>query len=117
MGRRAPVPGDKVVDGRWAANMKLGGRGYRYTVMVGGRERLLWRDENRWYVEMKVPDGGPALLSPRGYRARGRRCRVEVRFSLMKGVPSSRRQSAIATEAADGRMGVMRHRYGICSTK
>ena len=50
-------------DGRWAANMKLGGRGYRYTIMVGGRERLLWRDENRWYVEMKVPDGGPALLS------------------------------------------------------
>ena len=31
--------------------------------MVGGRERLLWRDENRWYVEMKVLDGGPALLS------------------------------------------------------
>ena len=38
-GRRFSV--DKVVDGRWAANMKLGGRGYRYTVMVGGRERLL----------------------------------------------------------------------------
>ena len=60
-GRRFPI--DRVVDGRWAANMKLGGRGYRYTVMVGGRERLLWRDENRWYVEMKVLDGGPALLS------------------------------------------------------
>lgn len=61
-GRRFGV--DRVIDGRWASNMKLGGTGYRYTVMVGGKERFLWRDGERWYVERIVPDAEITLVEP-----------------------------------------------------
>lgn len=34
-----------------AASTKVGGCGMRYTVMVEGHERYLFRDEDRWFVE------------------------------------------------------------------
>lgn len=54
-GRRFPI--DRVSEVRRCASMKVGGRGLRYTVEVGGRARHLWRDEGGWYVERIVHDG------------------------------------------------------------
>lgn len=46
---------DRVKDCRRAASLKAGGAGFRYTVMVCGKERFLYYEENyRWFVEAKV---------------------------------------------------------------
>lgn len=37
-----------------AASLKVGGRGTRYTVMIEGRERYLFDDEGKWFVEEEV---------------------------------------------------------------
>lgn len=37
-----------------AAATKVGGTGIRYTVMVKGKERYLFRDEDRWFVEANM---------------------------------------------------------------
>ena len=34
-----------------AASTKVGGCGLRYTVRIEGKERYLFRDEDRWFVE------------------------------------------------------------------
>jgi hypothetical protein len=34
-----------------AASMKVGGCGIRYTVVIDGKERFLFREEDRWFVE------------------------------------------------------------------
>lgn len=36
-----------------AASLKVGGRGMRYTVMIEGKERYLFDEDGRWFVEGK----------------------------------------------------------------
>lgn len=36
-----------------AASTKVGGCGIRYTVVIEGKERYIFRDEDRWFVEGK----------------------------------------------------------------
>lgn len=42
---------DKVLDKRRAASLKAGGSGIRYLCRIRGKERFLFYDEPRWYVE------------------------------------------------------------------
>ena len=44
---------DRVLDVRRAASLKAGGFGLRYTVMIQGRQRYIWLEEKRWFVEPK----------------------------------------------------------------
>lgn len=44
---------DRVLDVRPAASLKAGGAGIRYTVRIRGKERYLWKEEERWFVEAK----------------------------------------------------------------
>ncbi|MFI3250534.1 MAG: hypothetical protein R3Y07_06185 [Eubacteriales bacterium] len=44
---------DKVLDRRPAASTKVGGCGMRYTVRIQGKERYLFEEEGRWFVEGK----------------------------------------------------------------
>lgn len=44
---------DKVIDYRPCASLKAGGAGIRYTCMIQGREKYVWLEENRWFVEAK----------------------------------------------------------------
>lgn len=44
---------DRVLDVRPTASLKAGGAGIRYTCRIRGREKYLWREENRWFVEAK----------------------------------------------------------------
>lgn len=37
-----------------AASLKIGGRGIRYTVMIEGREKYLFEEMGRWFVEGKA---------------------------------------------------------------
>ena len=43
----------KVVDIRRKASTRAGGFGDRYTVIINNRERYIFMDENRWYIERK----------------------------------------------------------------
>lgn len=45
---------DRVLDVRRAASLKAGGIGIRYTCRILGKERYLYLDEDKWYVN--VPD-------------------------------------------------------------
>ena len=45
---------DRVLDVRRAASFKAGGIGIRYTCRILGKERYLYLDEDKWYVN--VPD-------------------------------------------------------------
>ena len=36
-----------------ASSLKVGGRGMRYTVVMQGRERYLFEENGRWFVERK----------------------------------------------------------------
>jgi hypothetical protein len=45
---------DKVLDSRQAASLKAGGQGIRYTVKILGKEKYLWFEEPKWFVEAKV---------------------------------------------------------------
>ncbi|MBS4961081.1 MAG: hypothetical protein KHZ62_09770 [Clostridiales bacterium] len=42
---------EKVLDIRRAASLKAGGQGMRYTCRMKGKERFLFFDETRWFVE------------------------------------------------------------------
>lgn len=44
---------DRVLDVRKRASLKAGGSGLRYTVRILGRERYLYLEENRWFVEVE----------------------------------------------------------------
>lgn len=44
---------DKVLDIRRAASLKAGGVGMRYTCKIAGRERYLFLEEDKWFVEGK----------------------------------------------------------------
>ena len=46
---------DKVLDIRPAASLKAGGAGIRYTCRINQQESFLFLEENRWFVEEKVP--------------------------------------------------------------
>lgn len=61
-GRVFPV--DKVKGRQYAASMRVGGHGMRYTVRMGGKDRFIWLDDEGWYVERIVHDGIVSLVSP-----------------------------------------------------
>lgn len=44
---------DRVLDVRPAASLRAGGSGIRYLCRIKGRERFIWLEENRWFVETK----------------------------------------------------------------
>lgn len=46
---------DKVTDIRRAASLKAGGQGMRYKCRINGRETYLWLEEDKWFVEGKLP--------------------------------------------------------------
>ena len=48
---------DRVLDCKKAASQKAGGIGDRFTIRVQGRERYLWFENPRWFVE------APALMN------------------------------------------------------
>ncbi|WP_330601097.1 hypothetical protein [Caproicibacter fermentans] len=48
---------DRVLDVRPAASLKAGGAGIRYTCRIQGREKYLWREQDRWFVESKQNAG------------------------------------------------------------
>ena len=52
-GRKFPI--DKVTDVRFAASLKAGGAGIRYTCQIGGNERYLFLEDQRWFVDAKQP--------------------------------------------------------------
>ena len=52
-GRKFPI--DKVTDVRFAASLKAGGAGIRYTCQIGGNERYLFLEDLRWFVDAKQP--------------------------------------------------------------
>ena len=43
----------RVLDVRPAASLKAGGAGIRYTCLISGREKYLFFEEDRWFVEAK----------------------------------------------------------------
>ncbi len=50
-GRTFPI--DRVTDVRYAASLKAGGAGIRYTCRICGKERYLFLEEQRWFVDAK----------------------------------------------------------------
>ena len=44
---------DRVTDIRYAASLKAGGAGIRYTCRIMGAQRYLFLEENRWFVDAK----------------------------------------------------------------
>ncbi|PKM87495.1 MAG: hypothetical protein CVU43_22140 [Chloroflexi bacterium HGW-Chloroflexi-5] len=46
---------DRVIDVRPGASIPAGGLGIKYTCKIAGRERLLFYEEPRWFVEAKSP--------------------------------------------------------------
>ena len=54
-GRRFAI--DKVTERRRAAATKVGGTGIRYTIWIRGKERKLFEDDDRWFVEEIIRPG------------------------------------------------------------
>ena len=44
---------DRITDIRYAASLKAGGAGIRYTCRISGKERYLFLENNRWFVDSK----------------------------------------------------------------
>ncbi len=42
---------DKILDIRYAASMREGGVGIRYSCRVSGKQRYLFLEDNRWFVD------------------------------------------------------------------
>lgn len=42
---------EQITDVRFAASVKTGGSGIRYTVRIKTHERYLFLEENRWFIE------------------------------------------------------------------
>lgn len=42
---------DKISDVRYASSLKAGGAGIRFTCSILGKERFLFLEENRWFVD------------------------------------------------------------------
>ena len=52
-GKRYPI--DRIRKCQRASSLKAGGAGIRYTVVIGGKDRYLFYEENyRWFVEAKT---------------------------------------------------------------
>ena len=43
---------DKVLHVARKASLKTGGSGICYTIMIDGQEKYLFRDEDKWYMEV-----------------------------------------------------------------
>ena len=48
-GRRFEI--DRVTDVRYAASLKAGGAGIRYTCRIRSCEKYIFLEENRWFIE------------------------------------------------------------------
>ena len=48
-------PIDRVLHITPAASLKVGGHGIRYTVVIANKERYLFCEDGRWFVEAKTP--------------------------------------------------------------
>ena len=48
-GRRFDI--DRITDVRYAASLKAGGAGIRYTCRIKSHEKYLFLEENRWFIE------------------------------------------------------------------
>ena len=48
-GRQFPI--DRVTDVRYAASLKAGGVGIRYTCRIQSHEKYIFLEENRWFIE------------------------------------------------------------------
>ena len=46
---------DRVLHITPAASLKVGGCGTRYTVMIEGKQRDLYDEDGKWFVEKEVP--------------------------------------------------------------
>ena len=44
---------DRILDVRRAASLKAGSLGIRYTVRIQNKERYLFLDDDKWFVEAK----------------------------------------------------------------
>lgn len=44
---------DKILDERRAASLKAGGQGIRYLCQIHGKERFLFYEKPKWFVEVK----------------------------------------------------------------
>lgn len=44
---------DRILDIRHAASLKAGGCGIRYTCRIKGKERYLFLEDERWFIEAK----------------------------------------------------------------
>lgn len=44
---------DKILDERRAASLKAGGQGIRYLCRIHGKERYLFYEKPKWFVEVK----------------------------------------------------------------
>lgn len=44
---------DRVTDIRYAASLKAGGAGIRYTCRIAGQEKYIFLENNRWFVDSK----------------------------------------------------------------
>ena len=42
---------ERVIDVRYAASLKAGGAGIRYTCRIKTHEKYLFLEENRWFIE------------------------------------------------------------------
>lgn len=56
---------DRVIDAIRRASTRVGGTGIRYLVAMNGREKYLYFEDPRWFVEEVVPDEPPAQGTPR----------------------------------------------------
>lgn len=54
-GRRFVI--DRVTDVRYAASPKAGGAGIRYTCRINNREKYIFLEENRWFIENEKKAG------------------------------------------------------------
>ena len=46
---------ERVLDIRPAASLKAGGAGIRYTILVEGKRKYFWLEDQRYFVERKRP--------------------------------------------------------------
>ena len=53
--KRYPI--DRIIDVRYATSLKAGGCGIRYTCRILGKERYIFLEENKWFVEVKENRG------------------------------------------------------------
>lgn len=44
---------DRVLDVRQAASLRAGGTGIRYLCRIQGKERFIWLEGNKWFVDTK----------------------------------------------------------------